>query len=236
MDIEIAVETFKEAFTAHQHEVTRIEVCSALDLGGLTPSMALIEMCVFATDVQVYAMIRPRAGHFYYFGNEISEMIRDIQLARQAGAHGVVLGLVTRDLRLNYEGTQLLVNQAKELGLGVTFHRAFDVIENQDPFTVLDQLIDLGVDRVLTSGQQSTAIEGIALIEQLVRRADGRIEIMAGSGVNGTNAKELKETGIDALHFTARKPRYHAPLNMGTEYDPDSEKIEDVLDVLKRNP
>jgi copper homeostasis protein len=155
----------------------------------------------------------------------------DIQQLQMVGARGVVFGILNEDLSLNVEDNSQLFTYAKSLGMEVTFHRAFDFVKN--PLGSLEKLIELGFDRVLTSGQQPSAFEGIDLIKKLVLQSRGRIQIMAGNGVNSGNVQDLQDTGIDAIHFTARKPVNESfELGMGKRYEVDIPKINSILKVL----
>ncbi|MDE5843672.1 MAG: copper homeostasis protein CutC [Muribaculaceae bacterium] len=180
----------------------RIELCSGLAEGGLTPSLATIE---FATaQIPTNVLIRPRGGDFVYSPAEIAVMERDIEAAVAADASGVVVGALTPDGKVDSEACSRLL--AKGAGLDNTFHRAFDVVA--DPFEALETIISLGFKRILTSGQAATALQGADLIAALRRRAAGRILIMAGAGISPANAVEiLRNTGADELHASARKPR-----------------------------
>lgn len=231
MEIEVCVEKIETAFAANKFGANRIELCSALDLGGLTPSIGIIEECSEKCSLDVYTMIRPRGGRFNYTPAELNIMLKDIRAAKSVGADGVVFGCLNDDLTLNKYQNQLLIETAKSLDLGVTFHRAFDFIIN--PEESLDFLIDIGVDRILTSGQKPTAIEGIEKIKHFVNKSNSQIQIMAGSGVNFSNIKALIQTGINAIHFTTRKEiRQDDSLNMGKEYEPDTKKITTIVELL----
>ncbi|MCT7374390.1 copper homeostasis protein CutC [Chelativorans salis] len=156
----------------------RVELCSALDLGGLTPPAGL--MAAAASQVPVYAMIRPRAGDFVYAEAELDVMARDIEAARQAGFAGVVFGAVKRDGSLDYHALKRLAERAD--GLGVTLHRAFDLVP--DRAEAVEMAVELGFERILTSGGASTAAEGVEALEEAIAVAAGRISIMPGAGIN----------------------------------------------------
>jgi copper homeostasis protein len=150
--------------------------------------------------LQLSVMIRPRGGDFLYTDVEFEQMIEEIGFAREYGADGVVFGLLTADGRVDIPRTKTLVAASK--GMQTTFHRAFDMVRNQSD--ALEDVIGAGCTRILTSGGCNTAQEGIETLRGLVTQAAGRIEIMAGSGVNHSNARLLAATGVDALHFSAR--------------------------------
>lgn len=232
MQIEVCVEKLETALAADKLGADRIELCSALDLGGLTPSHGLIESCVEQCSLDIFIMIRPKPGNFVYDDNETSIMKKDIEFAAKSGADGVVFGCLTGVNKLDINKNKELLDLAKSLKLGVTFHRAFDFIYNKE--TALNHLINMGFDRILTSGGEKTAMEGIKNIKRFVTISKNNIEIMAGSGVNPANAPQLANTGIDALHFTARKSMSgNNSLNMGKEFVPDVEKIKAIISNYK---
>ncbi|MEP1096885.1 MAG: copper homeostasis protein CutC [Cyclobacteriaceae bacterium] len=231
LELEACVESLEEAKVASIHKLKRVELCSALDVGGLTPSMGLIEACASLPFVETHVLIRPRPGNFAYSSSELELMKRDIEMSAEKGAKGVVLGVLEKSGMLNLKANQELLQISKSFGMEATFHRAFDVVE--DPESVLDQLIELDFDRLLTSGQARTAIDGIEVIKGLVQQGDGKIQIMAGSGVNAGNAGELIQTGVDALHFSIRKPIRQEKLGMGTTYEPDARKLIGIQSMLK---
>lgn len=182
----------------------RVELCDNLYEGGTTPSAATIEIACDAVKIPIYAMIRPRGGDFLYSDLEFKIMQRDIQLVKHFGASGIALGLLCADGSIDQFRTRLLVDQAKGLGLGVTFHRAFDMAA--DPVKALEAVIATGCERILTSGGENKAMEGKDRIASMVRQAAGRISIMAGSGVNPTNAKKLLTyTGIREIHMSGKR-------------------------------
>jgi copper homeostasis protein len=180
----------------------RIELCSALDLGGLTPSPGLMALAAKAP-VPVYAMIRPRAGDFVYDATDEAAMIADIDAVRAFGLAGAVIGANTPDMRLDIS---LLARLAKHAsGLGLTLHRAFDLVP--DPHEAVEQAVSLGVERILTSGLAQRAPDGTDLLAALSERAAGRISIMPGSGINAGNAAELvRHTGVHEIHSSCRLP------------------------------
>lgn len=177
----------------------RVELCSGLSEGGLTPSAAMMKYAVERIDTNV--LIRPRGGDFVYTPAELTVMTADIDEAVKIGAKGVVIGALTPDGQVDTQACRRLLAHAR--GLSNTFHRAFDL--TADPFKALDEIIELGFSRVLTSGQASSALEGAELLAELHRHAAGRIIIMAGAGVNPGNAAELQRLSqADELHASAR--------------------------------
>jgi len=231
MFLEWAIESTKEMKLAQTLGVKRIELCSSLDLGGLTPSIGLTQKCMESTNVKIHTMVRPRAGDFNYSNDEIEVMLHDIDLFATVGVHGVVFGVLSKDHSLNETHLEKLTNRAKSHNLEVTFHRAFDIVTN--PLGVLHKLIDLKVDRILTSGQQPKADQGIDLIKQLINDADGKIKIMAGSGINAINAHLFLNLGLEAIHCTARKKvKQTSKIDMGNQFVPDQRKVEELQKVF----
>ena len=187
--------------TAAELGVNRVELCASPAEGGVTPSMATIERVVAIKGIDVSVMIRPRGGDFLYSDDEFKTMLLDIEHARAAKATGVVFGILTADGRVDVERTRTLVEAAQ--GMECTFHRAVDMTEDYE--RAVEDVIATGCHRILTSGGYDKAIEGIYNIRRAVEIADGRIEIMAGSGVVASNAEALAATGVDALHFSAKR-------------------------------
>lgn len=191
----------QSVIAANQGGADRIELCTALEVDGLTPSCGLIEEALNVSRIPVRVLIRPRPGNFVYTAAEISVMKRDIEQCRCAGVDGVVIGALTPAGDIDIDACRAMMDSAA--GLHVTFHRAFDVCTH--PKLALKQIISLGADTLLTSGQQPKAIDGIDLISQLVDQSAGRIDIMAGSGVNPSNAARILQiTGCNCLHGSAR--------------------------------
>ena len=184
--------------------VQGVDVMSAgIPEGGTTPSYGEIAIArEVLTHTRLHVIIRPRGGDFLYSDIEIRTMLKDIEIARRLGADGVVFGCLTADGEVDLTSMQILMEASK--GLSVTFHRAFDVCRN--PQKALEEIIELGCNRILTSGQQPTAEQGIGLLKELQGLAAGRITLLAGCGVNENNiARIAAETGINELHFSARE-------------------------------
>jgi copper homeostasis protein len=195
--VEAAVETFESALAAERSGADRIELCANLSDGGTTPSAELIATVAERVRIPLFVLIRPRGGGFVYADDEINAMTRDIGLARGMGVGGIVTGALTSNGRVELSHTRALVKAAA--GLPITFHRAFDFTENQPD--ALEQLIALGVSRVLTSGGAATALEGTPAIAALVARARGRIAIIAGGGVREQNVRNvIARTGVREVH------------------------------------
>lgn len=179
----------------------RVELCEALELDGLTPSEAMMESAI-GMGIPVQVLIRVREGDFVYSKDEICKMRNDIRLARKLGAAGVVIGALMPDGSIDEEAIRCMMDEAE--GLSVTFHRAFDVCRK--PEEALEKIISLGCHRLLTSGQATTAEQGIPMLKKLVEQADGRIIIMPGAGVNPQNASRiLEETGAIEIHGSLRR-------------------------------
>ncbi len=182
----------------------RVELCSALAVGGLTPSPGFMRLAA-NSPIPVYAMMRPRAGTFVYGADEIDLIRGDIDAAAGAGLPGVVLGASTASGALDAETCAALVTHAHGAGLAVTLHRAIDL--TPDPVAAVDAAVEAGFERILTSGGARTATEGAEFIAAMVTRAAGRISIMAGSGVNAGNVAELvRRTGVREVHGSCSRP------------------------------
>jgi copper homeostasis protein len=199
--IEIATSDFSTTKSAVEGGADRIELCANLAEGGTTASFATIKKCRESFDTLLYPIIRPRGGDFLYTKDEFDIMLQDVKLCKQIGCDGVVIGLLNKDGSIDMARTGQLVEAAYPLG--ITFHRAFD--RCKDPFTAMEQLIGLGCERILTSGQQLTAPDGVALIAELQNVAEERIIIMPGSGVRPENINMLAEkTGCTEFHSSLR--------------------------------
>lgn len=203
MKLEVCVDRIESARAAQAGGADRIEVCGALSIGGITPSRGLVEQCLELGSVEVMMMIRPHAGGFCYGAGDIDTLLRDIRVAKQLGVRGVVLGALREDGRIDRELCRRLIDAARPLS--VTFHRAFDV--TPDPAEALDCLLDLGVERVLTSGQAPSAFEGREVIRELVQRAGDALVVLAGAGVRWQDVVPLiQATGVREIHASASEP------------------------------
>ena len=199
--LEACVGSVEGAVAAQVGGAGRVELCADLLEGGCTPSLGAIQVAREMLHIPMNVIVRPRGGDFLYSHVEYETMKRDIDLAGQAGADGVVVGILTEDGQVDAERTGELIERARPMS--VTFHRAFDVA--RDPFEALETLIALGVDRLLTSGQEATALEGSALIAELVRLAGDRLIVMPGGGINEGNLAEVAAS-TRAQEFHARAP------------------------------
>jgi copper homeostasis protein len=241
--IEVCAFSLESCLAAEKGGANRIELCGSMYEGGTTPSAGLIQIAKQRVNIEIHAMIRPRGGDFCYSDDEIAVMQADIRIAKELGCEGIVLGILHPNGEVNIAQTKALVTLAKPMQ--VTFHRAVDM--TPDYLEALENIIETGCNRILTSGQKNTATEGIEAIESLVKQANGRIEIMAGSGVNADNARTLIHTGVNALHLTGKSIRdsemvYRKEgIAMGglsevPEYEivySDSEKIQAVVECVE---
>ena len=202
MHVEICCNSVLSARNAKQGGAYRIELCQALGEGGTTPSAAAIEYCVKELNLQTRVLIRPRGGNFAYNDDEMRVILRDVELAHKLGAHAVVIGFLTPDGDIDVVKTRMAVDAAE--GMGITFHRAFD--ECRNPEEALEQIIDCGCHKLLTSGCKPTALEGAETIKKLVNQSAGRIDIIAASGIVATNAAEIVVlTEVNEIHGSFKK-------------------------------
>jgi copper homeostasis protein len=200
---ELCAETLDACLEGKAGGASRIELCSHLEVGGLTPDPGLVVQVVQQSGLPVHVMVRPRAGNFFYSDAEFDAMCADLQALRPLGIAGVVFGILHEDRAVDVERTRQLVELAAPLS--VTFHRAFD--ETPDIFAALEVVIDAGCDRILTSGGAPDVLAGAMVLGELVARADGRIAIAVGGGLRLGNA-ELVAGTTWATHFhgTIRRP------------------------------
>lgn len=231
MDLEICTDNFETLQYAASRNFKRAELCSALDLGGLSPNSGLIQSCCSIPNIEVHVILRPRSGDFNYSLQEIEEMKIDLINAKKLGAKGVVFGILKENFEIDIPKNQILIELAQKENLQCTFHRAFDFCPSYPKS--LKEIIQLGFHRLLSSGQEKTALEGIECLKELLILAEGKIEIMAGSGVNASNARSLANTGLNALHFSARKPiKNQETFSMGLQYQMDKDKIDGIIKSL----
>lgn len=217
---------------AQEMGVRRIELCGALEVGGLTPTLSVIKRTRAIFNGSIYMMVRPRPGGFEYDSRELQLMEADIMTAAENGVDGVVFGCL-RDGQYHTVANIRLLKLAKEAGMRCTFHRAIDVATN--PIHIAKAAANDGFDFLLTSGGTPTAIGGRKNIAKMVEetRSSG-LRIIAGSGVNGGNAHELLRNGIHGLHMTSRKQKEKPdPFQMGLEYELDEVKLKTMLDALE---
>jgi copper homeostasis protein len=235
--LEVAANSVASACAAQAGGAGRVELCAALELGGLTPSQATIALARERLRIPLYVLIRPRAGDFLYDEFECEAMRRDIEACAALGCDGVVLGVLDADGDVDVARCRALMAAAG--GMGVTFHRAFDLA--RDPRRALETIAALGCERVLTSGGQASAMEGAALIRALVAQAAGRVSVMPGAGVDAGNLAALAAaTGASEFHASAKRQlpsgMRHRPAGLaemqGGELRSDEGQIRALVQVL----
>ncbi len=225
MTCEIVVYNIESALKAQEGGADRIELCDNPGEGGTTPSYGTIEAVRQNVSLDVFVMIRPRGGDFCYNNYEFYSMKRDISQCQKISVDGVVFGILNPDGTLDKKRCKELIDKARPLK--VTCHRAFDM--TRDPFKALEDCINVGFDRILTSGHQAQALKGADLIGELIKRANGRIAIMPGSGVNENTVQEiLSKCKATEIHFSATSSResgmiYRNPSIAGMGSDEGSE-------------
>lgn len=232
--LEVCAGSVASGLAAQRGGASRIELCGNLAEGGITPSPGTILTARKQLKIQVYPIIRPRGGDFLYDGLELEIMRQDIMFCKKSGCDGIVVGILTADGKVDKSRTIQLVELAWPMG--VTFHRAFDM--TAEPFEALEDIIETGCERILTSGQRPTAPEGAHLIAQLVERAAGRILIMPGSGVRENNMRELvRITGAREFHTSAKTKvparMVFKNLNMGSGRSEHEISVTDLEQVRK---
>jgi copper homeostasis protein len=243
--LEVCVDSAESAIAAQVGGARRVELCDNLMEGGTTPSAGAIALARQHLHIALNVIIRPRGGDFDYSALEYEIMRRDIEVAKQLGADGVVIGLLKPNGTVDKKRTQALIDLARPMS--VTFHRAFDM--TRDPFAALETLIELGADRILTTGQEATVVEGLELVAELVRRARDRIIIMPGGANERSVARVLGTTGAREFHLTAFSPvesamHYRNPRPfMGGELRPpeysrnvtDPRRVRQILRAARQN-
>lgn len=229
MKLEICANSYQSAKNACDSGAHRIELCQELSVGGITPSYGLLKKVIEELDIPVFVLIRPRSGNFVYSEDEFQIMKTDIQLCKDLGCKGIVSGILKPDDTIDVERTKILIDLAKPLSF--TFHRAFDEVKN--PKEALLQLIELGANRVLTSGKKTTAEEGLDLLKELNVLAKNRITILAGGGITSKNANLFKEAGLTEIHASASSTKkqddgmFSVPITFS-----DPMKIKAILDAI----
>ncbi|MGO4473232.1 copper homeostasis protein CutC [Arthrobacter sp. M-10] len=206
MKLEIVAVGAQGAAVAAEEGADRIELCSALELGGLTPSQGLMEAAQEAADgrLEIHPLIRNRPGDFLYSDADLDTMDREIRFLLGQGAHGVVIGVLTAAGHIDVQATRKLANTALRTNPNaqLTFHRAID--QTPDPAAAVEQLVELGFTRVLSSGGAATVGAGIETLERMVQRAAGRLEVMAGGGLALDDIPALHAAGLSAVHLSAK--------------------------------
>lgn len=206
MLVEVCASSLESALIAQKAGADRTEICAELGVGGLTPSYGLLKSIKAQISIPVHVLIRPRSGDFTYSEREFAIMKEDILVCKELGFQGIVSGVLNADFTLDTERTKELV--ALSYPLKFTFHRAFDWV--RDPFTTLAQLEDLGAHTLLTSGQGTTATDGMQLLVELHKKTS-KITLMPGGGINQSNAAFFKEKGFKAIHLSGTK--FHTTLS-----------------------
>ena len=205
--LEVCAASLDSARKADRAGAPRIELCRRLDLGGLTPDRADIADCVNTLSLKTFVLIRPRGGNFCYTEDEMQTILDDIRYCRDIGAAGVVVGFLHEDGRVNTDQCRRAMEAAR--GMEVTFHRAFDRCASWPE--ALEQIIGCGFHRILTSGQQPTALLGVETLKAIQQQAAGRIVILAGSGINAGNAATIiRTTGVSEVHGSCKINGYES--------------------------
>lgn len=240
MNIEICANSFESAKAAQEAGANRIELCTELSVGGLTPSLGLIEKAIIELNIPIHVLIRPRSGNFTYSEEEFDVMLRDIAFCSEIGCAGIVSGVLNHHPEIDIKRTAELIEACK--GMEFTFHRAFDWVE--DPIEEIQKLLDLKVTRLLSSGLKSTAIEGISLLKQLKETSKDKLEIMPGGGVNLENVLTFKEAGFKSIHLSATSKKQtltknpnvsmhnHVLFEEGMVATSNKESIQEILQLL----
>jgi copper homeostasis protein len=219
---EACVETTESAAAAQKGGADRIELCVNLDVGGTTPPKSMIAETRRLLSIPIHVLIRPREGDFCYSNEEFELMKSGVLYVKETGMDGIVVGILNHDRTIDVERTRILTELARPMG--VTFHRAFD--ETPDPRRALQDIINIGVERLLTSGQKPAAREGLDLIRELVQRSGDRLIVMPGGGVKGNNARGIIDmTGVREIHASLREPGEMA----GGKY---AERVMKFVDLL----
>lgn len=240
MILEICSGSYRSALTANNSGADRVELCSELSVGGITPSHGTIVKTIENLSIPVFVLIRPRGGDFTYSDDEFDIMNRDIEFCKSVGVGGIVSGVLNANFTIDLERTKELIELSKPMPF--TFHRAFDWTKN--PLEALEQLIELGAARVLTSGQKTTAQEGFDLLSELQHQASGRIGILPACGIGPKNCKMFQDAGFHEIHTTASTPytqNYSADVPMNTvemfdetkRFDSDAKNIREILKKIK---
>ena len=230
MIFEVCTDSIEGVIKAEKLGVNRVELCSALSVGGLTPNIGLIKQCVSSSSIEIHVMIRHKEGGFNYSEEDIEIMATDIIAAKEVGVKGVVFGILTDDKEVSILNEKLVL-LSKSLNLEVTFHRAFDFVKDYNK--AISKIIDFGFDRLLTSGLKAEAEEGLEVISSLQKNYGNSIQIMAGSGVSASNALKIAESGINNIHFTAIKMNDNAlNFSMGSANVIDEDKIKSIISLF----
>ena len=240
---EVCAGSVQDCINAELGGAGRVELNSALYLGGLTPSLAMLKLVKEKTSLKVICMNRPRAAGFYYDDVEIETMFMDAEILLENGADGIAFGFLNPDATINTTQTKKMVELIHRNHKEAVFHRAFDCVS--DPYVAIQQLIDCGVDRILTSGLQPTALQGCELLNNLQFKFGERVEILAGSGIHVDNIETLRErTGIHQFHGSCKIWKKDPTTTLGNisyayhekdDYDcVSTEIVRQIVQLLKR--
>jgi len=241
--LECCVDSVESAIHAAQGGASRLELCSNLIIGGTTPDVALVKEIRKYTDIRIHALIRPRFGDFCYTNHEMEIMKSQIRALKEAGVEGVVIGILDEEGHLDISKMQELLQETE--GLSVTLHRAFDMC--RDPYEAMEQAIALGIHTILTSGQKQSAWEGRELLAELIEKAEGRIDIMAGAGIGASVIEQLIPITKGTSYHMSGKVTLDSPMkyrkadvSMGlpslSEYEiwqTSEEYVRDAVEVLQ---
>ena len=244
VQIEICANSVNSALAAQKGGASRVELCQNLKEGGTTPSLGEIFTARKLLEIDLYVLIRPRGGDFLYNDLEFEIMKKDVEQCINLGCNGIVIGILNKDGSVDMNRNRMLIDMACKAGLGVTFHRAFDMCDDLN--AALEDVIELGCERILTSGGMPKAYLGLINIKGLIEKANNRVIIMPGSGVNEENVKEIVDfSGAREIHLSARtkvnsKMIYMNSLvnlggELGEEYTidvTDSERVLRVYNIL----
>jgi copper homeostasis protein len=201
--LEICIDNIESLDTLNKIGVDRIELCSSLALGGLSPTLSLLEYSSKNTDIPIHAMVRPRPGGFNYSESEIDACLEEIKLMKPFNISGIVFGALTENNEINLNACSKICKIANELNFSITFHRAIDMVKNYEKS--IEQLIELGFTRILTSGHTDNVLKGINKLTKTQAKYGHKIQIMAGGGVKLNNIELLLESGIKHIHSSASK-------------------------------
>lgn len=231
MILEICANSYQSAVNANIAGAHRIELCSEISVGGTTPSYGLLKKVMADIDIPVHVLIRPRSGNFTYSGKEFDIMKENIRLCKDLGCAGIVAGVLHEDNTIDIKRTSELIELSKPMSF--TFHRAFDVVSK--PKEALLKLLNLGVDRLLTSGQQEKAEDGIDLLIELQKLAKNKLTILPGSGINSENCIHFKNAGFTEIHSSASKiisRNTHSYFGNTPQTISDIDTIKNILNVI----
>lgn len=224
IELEVCIDNLESLSLAIEGGATRIELCSSLALGGLTPSYGLMRQAAKMSSVPVYAMIRPRQGDFLFNDLDVECMLEDVRAAKQAGLNGIVIGVLTDTGEVDVALSKKLMAEAG--GMGVTFHRAID--QSNNAIAALDAIISLGCERVLTSGLKANALDGAHTLKEMVQHCQGKLSIMAGAGVTAENVtKIIAATGVTEVHLSGKSTRPSGMKNQANDTHMGNADIDD---------